>query len=187
MTLTQIVKATYAMVGQPIDDFQLAITVDKLKDYPFEDVSAALSRCQDELRRLTFADILDRLPGGHPGPEQAWALMAQAMHDESVSLIWSDEMREAYGAAHMVADDPIAARMTFKEVYTKAIAIARSQRVPITWTLSKGSDKAMLEAVIIQGVKEGKLLPEYAQRQLPNFTDSEARQMLAQYAPNLLT
>lgn len=188
MTLTEYVKGTYAMIGQEISDLQLAMTVEKLGGYPEDAVRKALSRAQDECKRITYTDILDRIPGGHPGPEEAWATIAKAMKNEALSLIWSDEMREAYGVANGVSDDPVQARMAFKETYSKAVAEARATRKPLTWTLSKGTDKAMLELVLTEGVKAGKLTAAYAKRQLPylDLSEGEAVRVIQSVSPRLL-
>jgi len=187
MTLTEAVKVTYDMIGCPISDLQLAVTVDDLTHYPEAAVLVALSRCRKELKRsLALVDILDRIPGGHPGVEQAWAMVSQAMHDESRSLVWSDEMREAYGAAHLVGEDAVAARMTFKEVYGRAVNEARNANRPIAWTLSKGTDKVLADAAIQLGLQEGKLSLEYSQRLLSEPSNQEAFALLNQLAPKLL-
>lgn len=187
MTLIEAVKGTYAMVGQELSDLQLAMTVEKLKDYPVQDVITALSRCQDQLKKMTFTDILDRLPGGHPGPEEAWATIAKAMSDESRTLVWSDEMREAYGVARGCSEDEVAARMAFKETYTRAVSEARGAGRFPSWSVSKGTDKADQERAILEGVKQGRLTLEYAQRLLPHATDPQLTAQLAALCPRLLS
>lgn len=189
MTVQEALMVTFEAVNDKKSDLAIAQIVTDLAGYPADDVLTALSRCRKELRRITLSDILDRIPGGHPGPEQAWALCSQAMHDETRSLIWSDEMREAYAAASAVDDDPVAARMAFKEVYMKAVAQSRDAQTPITWTLSRGTDTALLELVVSEGVKAGQLTPAYAQRLLPqhNLTELQALQLTESVAPRLLT
>src|SRR4029077_12716680 len=120
-------------------------------------VLAALSRCRKELRKLTLVDILDRLPGGHPGPEEAWATISKAMKNETVSMIWTDEMREAYGISLGIVGDEVAARMAFKESYTLAVSKARNERRAPSWSVSRGTDKVLLESVLALGVQQGKI------------------------------
>jgi hypothetical protein len=188
MTIAQALTLAFQFVNQPMADLAIAEMAQELEGYPQAHVLAALKRCRKELKAIRYGDILDRLPGGHPGPEQAWALTRQAMHDETRSLIWSDEMREAYLAAHAVDDDDVAARMTFKEVYQQAVSASREAKRPIVWTLSKGTDKALLEAVVLEGVKAGQLTAEYAQRQLPNhdLPALQALQLVESMAPRML-
>jgi len=186
MTLTEAVKATYEVVGQSTTDLQLAMTIEELSGYPIASVLAALSRCRRELRKLTLADILDRIPGGHPGPEEAWATIAKGMADESRTLIWSDEMREAYGVARGCSEDEVAARMAFKETYTRAVSEARSAGKSPHWSVSQGTDKADRERAILEGVKKGQLSASYTQRLLPSPEDPQTVTLLASLTPRLL-
>lgn len=140
MTLTEAVKGTYAVIGQSMTDTELAMIVSDLSAYPPEGVLSALARCRRELKRITLAEIIDRIPGGHPGPEEAWALVSKSMQNEAVSIVWTDEMREAAGVAMAVQDDLVAARMAFKEAYTRIVSEARAQRKAPKWTASLGWD-----------------------------------------------
>ena len=187
--IVQALTLTYAAMGQSLSDAAIEMAMQDLSAYEEADILLALRSCRKGLRRIAFVDILDRLPGGHPGPEQAWAMIACAMNDERQSLIWSDEMREAYGAALGVRNDDVASRMTFKEVYQLAVRNAREEKRPILWTLSKGTDKSLLELVIVEGVKDGKLTPEYAQRQIPHLVLSELEvlRIVNQVSPRLLS
>ncbi len=73
MELAKAVAATFAVVGQEMPDIGLATIVSELQEYPLGDVLKALARCRKELRKITLADIIDRIPSGHPGIEEAWA------------------------------------------------------------------------------------------------------------------
>lgn len=187
MNIAQALTVAFQFVGQPMPDVAIAEMAQDLTSYQESDVLAALKRCRSELKSIKFSDILDRLPGGHPGPEEAWATIASAMRDESRSLIWSDEMREAYGLANNVGDDPVQARMVFKEIYTKAVSEARAQQKKPCWSVSRGTDKADHERVISEGLRKGQLTTDYAQRLLPHPDDPQlAARLLEQVAPRLL-
>lgn len=167
MTLAEAVKGTYAAVGQEMTDMQLALTVADLSEYPPENVLMALTRCRRELRRISLADILDRIPGGRPGVEEAWAIVSQTLKNEQVSIVWTDEMRIASGVAAMLASDPIAARMAFKEKYTELVHLARVEQVPITWTVSLGWEKAGREVALQEAVQKNQISAAHAARLLP--------------------
>ena len=128
MKLHEAVTVTFAAVGQEMSDAAIALIARDLAEYPLPGVFASLARCRKELRRITLADILERIPGGHPGPEEAWGVIARALSDERVTVVWTDEMRQAFGAALNLSDDPIAARMAFKEVYVRLVNEARAER-----------------------------------------------------------
>ena len=167
MTLIEAVKVTYAMLNQDVTDIQVAATVEKLKGYPVPDVQVALSRCQDELRKMSFADILDRLPGGHPGPEVAWATIARSMGNEAITLIWTDQMREAYGVASQLSDDPVQARMAFKEQYQDSVKHSRQMGTKPIWTVSLGHDVAGREVAVSEAVAKGQITYEHAKTLVP--------------------
>lgn len=140
MTLTEAVKGTYAVIGQAMTDTELAMIVSDLAMYPPEGVLMALTRCRRELKRITLAEIIERIPGGHPGPEEAWGLVSKSLKNEAVSIVWTELMREAMGVAFALSDDPVAARMAFKETYQRVVSEARAQRKPPVWSASLGWD-----------------------------------------------
>ena len=189
--MSELIKAiavTAELMGTDWSETAARGVAEELAQYPLESVKVSLSRCRKELKsKLSLMDILDRLPGGHPGPEEAWATIAKAMSDESRTLVWSDEMREAYGVARGCSEDEVAARMAFKETYTRAVSEARGAGRKPSWSVSKGTDKADQERAILEGVKQGRLMLEYAQRLLPHATDPQLTAQLAALCPRLLS
>lgn len=167
MTLLEMIRGTYATVGHEMTDLQLEMILSDLTDYPIADVAQALTRCRRELRRLTLADILDRIPGGRPGPEEAWATVSQCMTNEQISVVWTDEMREAYGVAAPLANDPIAARMAFREKYIALVTEARATRDPIRWSVSLGHDKYQRELAVQEAMRRNQISAAHAQALLP--------------------
>lgn len=177
MTLIEAVKGTYAVIGQSMTDTELAMVVSDLSVYPPASVLTALTRCRRELKRITLSDIIDRIPGGNPGVEEAWALVSSIMRDEQGSIVWTEEMRTAYGVAATLADDPIAARMAFKESYLSQVGEARAKGQLVKWSASLGWDKQRREAVLCEAVEKGRLTHEEATRHhpgiaLPNHSES---------------
>ncbi len=158
--LYQHLLATYAAVDQPMSDIALkAIAVD-LQHYELDAVAKALARCRKELRRITLADIIERIDGEHPGPESAWATVSQAIGNESISLVLTDEMAEAYGVARSLSDDPVAARMAFKEHYQRAVSKARAEGKRPEWFPSLGTDPAGRHDVITKAIQMNALTSE---------------------------
>ena len=187
MKLHEALAGTYAVIGQPLTDAQLAILTEDLEAYPLPDVMAALTRCRKELRKVTLVDILDRLPQSHPGPEEAWSIVSSGMRDESSTIVWTEEMRHAFGIAHAIADDPVAARMAFKEQYAILRSEARAVGEKPKWSVSLGSDRAGRELAITEGVKQGRLTVEYAQKLLPHPDDPQTVALLESLCPRLLS
>lgn len=139
----------------------------ELSAYPEADVLGAIRKCQGELtRRVTLADILDRIPSQHPGVEEAWALVSQTMNNEYVSIVWTEQMSKAYGAARAVQNDKIAARMAFKEVYSRELREARANHVFPKWSISLGYDPIMREECIREAAQKNLIGQAHAARLL---------------------
>lgn len=139
----------------------------ELRAYPERDVLQGIRRCQLELRgRVALADILDRMPCQHPGVEQAWGLVSKVMRSEAVSICWTDEMREAYGAAAPLADDLVAARMAFKECYVQLVSAARASRKVPCWSVSLGYDRTLRDECVRHAADRNLIAADYAQKLL---------------------
>lgn len=135
----------------------------ELSAYPEQDVLMAIRRCQTELRaRVSLADILDRLPNDRPGVEEAWSLVSKVLGNDYASICWTDEMRQAYGAAAPLVDDPVSARMAFKEKYGSLVREARATRKPVSWAVSPGWDKALREECAIEAARKNLISKQYA-------------------------
>ena len=186
MDLIESLKGTYAVMGQEITDLGLQIMAEDLALYPVPAIQIALSRCRKELRKLTLSDVLDRLPDGHPGVEEAWSIVSKGMTDGGATIIWTDEMREAYGVALQVDNDQVAARMAFKETYLHLIQDARASARSPTWCVSLGSDKLGRAPALLAGVEKGRVAPAYAQQFLGSPAQATAAQFLAEHFPQLL-
>lgn len=170
MDLITAVKATYEVVGQEISDLAIQAIVTELKQHDLQHVLVALTRCRKELRRITLADILDRVPGGHPGAEEAWSIVSPCLMNEDMSVVWTGEMAEAFGVARRLSDDPVAARLAFKEAYTALTQKARAGNARPQWRVSLGYDACQRASAIQEAVEKGRLSLEMAQKYLPNLT-----------------
>lgn len=180
MTLTEAVKATYAAIGQSMTDIELALIVADLSTYQPAAVMTALTRCRRELKRLTPSDIIDRMPGAHPGAEEAWSMLQAAIGNEAATIVWTEEMREAYGVVAPLADDPIAARMAFKETYGRLVGEARARGQLVRWSVSLGHDPHQRQSAIEAAVAAGRLTHEEGRRMCPALppATTEAVRML---------
>lgn len=114
------------------------------------------------------SELLDRVRemDGRPGPEEAWAAIPT---DEGASVVWTDEMAEAFSVANpLIQDgDKIAARMAFTERYRVLVREAREIGKPVRWTPSLGHDANEREGVLLEAVRRNRLTVEHAQRLLP--------------------
>ena len=124
---------------------------------------------------MSLVDIIRRIPDSHPGPEEAWGCVSRGLNDEGPTLIYTEQMREAFSSALQLSDDPIAARMLFKEVYTRLIgeAMARGNVSP-RWVASLGWDKSGRELALLDAVEKGRLGAKHViENLLPHHCDHE--------------
>lgn len=109
------------------------------------------------------ADIIAQLDGlaaddGRPGADEAWAIALRAA-DESQTLVWTDEMAQAWGIARTVlnAGDEVGARVAFRDAYNRIVDAARRERTPVHWDASLGFDQSTRSDVIREAVALGRL------------------------------
>jgi hypothetical protein len=168
--LIQAVAVTAELTGTELSRAAAKVMVEDLSAYPHGQVTGALTRCRKELRgKLTIAEVLARLDDGRPAPDEAWAMCPKS---EAESVVWTDEMAEAFGiAAPLVeADDLIAARMAFREAYTAAVQRARDAHTSPRWWPSLGTDRGGRDQALRMAVARNRISAEQAARLLPGFS-----------------
>lgn len=186
--MSKVVEAlgvTYAAVGQEISDAAMMIIAKDLSAYAEADVLEALSRCRRELRRIALVDILERMPGGHPGPEEAWAIVAPALADERVTFVQTDQIANAFGVALHLADNPIAARMAFMERYRDELRKARNAGETAIWRPSLGWDREGREGPLAEAVRLGRLGADHVAGLLPNWEASDCMDIVKTMAESM--
>lgn len=167
--LIQAVAVTAELCGRTFSEGAARMFVQDLSGFPEAAVLKSLARCRREVKgMLTIQDVVSRIDDGRPGVEEAWAQMP---FDESQSVVWTDEMASAFGVALPLLEvgDKIAARMAFKEAYTRLIGESRDAGRPVRWTPSLGFDKNGHAAVLSEAVLKGRLTYEHAQDLCPKL------------------
>lgn len=170
MHSSNVLKAvcvTAELCGRTFTEAAARVFCDDLAAYPEEAVLSALSRCRREVKgQLTTQDVISRLDDGRPGVEEAWAMIPSGEDD---TIVWTAEMAEAHAAcAPLLAEgDRIAARMTFKEVYAKAVTRAVSAGDPVQWSASLGWDLEKRKRALTAAVEAGKLPALVAREECP--------------------
>lgn len=147
---------------------QKAIFFRALSDFSIAQVRKAFDGHVKDAQRGRFAplpaDIVAQIEGaktdGRPGPEEAWSVALSAA-DEAKSLVWTDEMAQAWGICKAVFDtgDQIGARMAFKEAYARLVTESRAHGVAVKWTASLGHDANGRDEVIERAQLAGLLPP----------------------------
>lgn len=139
-----------------------------LERYDMADVRRALSDYIQDPAGGRFppkpADLIGRMQAhdGWLGAEEAWAIVSPTLTDESITVFWTQPMQEAFGVALTLADDPVAARMAFKEVYTRKVQEWRQLGAAPKWQMSPGTDRLMRDGAIQEAVRLGRLPAENA-------------------------
>lgn len=165
--LYEAVAVTLELTGTALSEVAARIMAEDLARYPEAQVMGALTRCRRELKgRLTIADVISRLDDGRPGVEEAWAMLPK---DEQTTAVWTVEMSQANAVVHDLLDrgDEVAARMAFKEAYSKACQLARDRGEPVSWSATLGWDKGGRESVLKAAVVAGRLSREQISIYLP--------------------
>ena len=111
--------------------------------------------------------ILDRIkPDGRPGADEAWAMIP---HDEYASVVMTEEMDEAMHVAYQLIDagDKVAARMAFKEAYTRIVDQNKLAGIGPKWFPSLGHDKEGRDIALAEAVRLGRLGVDHAIGLLP--------------------
>ena len=164
--LYKALAVTAEVTGATPTEAAIRLMAERLAGYQAEVVVRALERCQTELRGpLTLGSILDRLEDGHLGPEEAWAMVARVEEEDTV--VWTDQMSVAWGAARSVLPDRVAARMAFLEAYRRELAQAGQRGDRPHWWASLGWAAGKRLGPIADAVACGRLTGEVAQKMLP--------------------
>lgn len=166
-TFSEIIKGTAGAYGREVSPIVMRMFWGVLSKYEIHQVEAAFSSHLQTSRFMpTIAEIVERIEmmsgqAARPGPDEAWAMIPK---DEQSSQVVTQEMLGAYGvAAHMIHDgDLIAARMAFKDAYTRLCEESKTKGRPVEWVLSRGWDKETLGQAVSEAVRLGRMTPEKA-------------------------
>lgn len=168
MNLEEYLDGLASLHGKALNATAARIFLDALSGYPEQAVLHALSRCTRELKTFpTIAEVISRIDDGHLDVEQAWALVPKT---EAETAVWTEEIKSAfYACCSLIDEDLVAARMAFKEAYTKALLEARSNRKPPLWCVTLGHDKSRQIRSLEEAVRTGRITATEAQAVLPDM------------------
>ncbi len=164
---------TFEVYGTKLTPASIMIWANSMDKYSFSDLKNALSY---HIQSSPFApkpsDLIHIIQAqdGRPSADEAWGMIPR---NESVSAILSQEMLTAMAAAQPLLNegDQVAARMAFKEAYTRLVTVARNNSIPVEWFPSLGDDKFGREAVIKEAVRLGRISETHAQRLIPQISN----------------
>lgn len=167
------IAVTAELTGTELSATALRVMDADLAAYPEAAVLRALDRCRKELKgRLTLSAVLERVEeeDGRPGADEAWSI-ALASADEAETVVWTEEMAQAFGVAQPVleARDKVGARMAFREAYERIVRDARAAGVPCRWTVSIGQDAERRAVALQAAVMQKRLAPAAVTQYLPHI------------------
>lgn len=166
--LLQAIAVTAELTGTELSEIAARVMAEDLTAYPENQVLGALVRCRKELRgRMAVADVIKRLDDGRPGAEEAWAICSVSLGDEGATIVWTEEMQQAFGVACALGDDHVAARMAFKESYENNVLAARDIGKPVRWIPSLGWRTQDRVQPLVDAMEKGRLSVANVQHFLP--------------------
>jgi hypothetical protein len=171
MRVIQQLCATAEVLGQEIKPTTAAMMAEDLARYPLDVIERSLSRLRSSSEgRLTLKAIVDVIEegAGRLTANEAWAVALGAL-DESATVIWTDEIAQAWAVARPIMDagDKIGARMAFIPAYDRLVKHAREEGRPVRWTPSLGWDESQRVQAINRAADAGLLSAPEAQLYLP--------------------
>lgn len=170
----EALAVTAELMGNEISPPAAQVMYSDLSVYDEGLVMDALVRVRREVKgRLCIADIIDRIDDGRPGVEEAWAMMP---FSELTTVVWTDEMQRAFSVCYSLLDagDMVAARMAFKEAYSKEIRKAKTDGRVAVWNISLGHDYQGRESVIKEAFAKGLISASSAKAIGFTFDDTPA-------------
>lgn len=178
--LIESISLTAELCGKALSPAAAELLANDLADFDEGAVLAALSRCRKELQGpLKLHDILVHIDDGRPDADEAWAMMPRS---ELTSVVWTDEMAQAWGVAlpMLNAGDAGGARAAFRDTYAKAVLEARIRHTPPHWTPSLGSDVTSRKRVLLEALEKHRLSAAHVEQLLPvGVPTAEAKEIMA--------
>lgn len=153
---------------EDISPARLAMFCEDLKTYEIEAVRKAwVVYRRDPKNKFmpTPAQIVENFQDGRPTAQEAWALIPK---DESGSVVWSEEMRLAFGDSHqLIRSNPNGAFFVFRDSYDRRVRAARNSNQPPRWSPTFGDSKSGRASALKEAVDRGRIPISQAKNLLP--------------------
>lgn len=152
-----VFNAACVTYNRETSELHIKIFFDVLSEFDIASVEKAFYK---HLQTSKFfpvpADICNLIPNAnskHVGADEAWAIAIKA-YDQSETVIVTDEIMEAAGVAESLYEtDKVAARMAFKDAYTRIVASASD---PV-WRIDTGTSKTLRIAAVKAAIDSGRI------------------------------
>jgi hypothetical protein len=168
-----LLVGTFEVYGTKLTAAAIMIWANSMERYSLVSLKAALSyHIQNSPYAPKPSDLIHIMQAhdGRPSADEAWAMIPR---NESASAVLSQEMLTAMQSAQPLLNenDQVAARMAFKESYSRLVNESRQTSRPVEWFPSLGDDKYGREAVIQEAVRLGRISAIHGKKLLPQITN----------------
>jgi hypothetical protein len=170
----KLLAEVFAGYGKSLTDAkEIGLWFKQLSPFPPATIRKAFEAYRME--RPDFAPVPNgivarcKLLDGRPDENEAWAV-AITSQDERETVVWTNEMAEAFGLARPLLDagDEIGARMAFKDAYKRLVDDARASNKPVQWSVSAGWDASRRQIAVEKAIVAGLLAGPQPHLALPN-------------------
>ncbi len=122
--IEDLLGLTAEAMGSRLSPEAILLMAGDLEPYPPEEVIEAIRRCRTECKRLTMADILDRVPSYQarkmPTADEAWEkALASRMWDEDETVILPNAIFRSFPMTIWKQGDRVGARRAFIDRYNR--------------------------------------------------------------------
>jgi len=169
----KMMQATLAIYEKTATTETVGLWWNLLAGYELPDVEQAFGqylKCAEGRfapKPASIIEIIDAMrPDGRLGADEAWAMIPM---DEYASAVMTQEMSEALSVARPLLEsgDKIAARMAFKESYSRIVEANKRNGIKPSWFPSLGQGKEGRDAALAEAVRLGRLSADHAISLLP--------------------
>lgn len=185
--ILQLLAATAQLMDATLSPQSLAVMASDFSGYDRKMMEIALKNVRMNHTRFSPAAIkieLDKLDKNKRiGADEAWAMIP---HNEYDSVVWTNEMAEAYNTCYRLVEDGdmVAARMAFKSAYERITSDNKSNGINPVWQASLGSDIEGREKAINEAKRLGRLSESHANTLLPYRPSEQLTNAVALLANN---
>lgn len=173
-----LIAGTADIVGQSLNQTAIALMVEDLSEWDFNEIQAALNACRREVKgRLSLKDIIDRLPkkGDElPTADEMWGAIYNFCTDERKSFVLPEMAFKALestngGIWELINDgDKTGARMAFKAAYER---LSQGFNGKVQYSVRLGTDRENQAYAIKTAYLENKITKSTALSFLPEIDE----------------
>lgn len=172
------IEMTAEISGNPFKPQVIALMVEDLAEWEFNDIQVALNACRREVKgRLSLKDIIDRLPkkGDElPTADELWGQILEYLTDENKTFVLPEmafiALESTHGGIYKLAmsGDKTGARMAFKAAYER---LSQGYNGKVNYKVRLGLDKENQAAAVKTAYLENKITKQMALAFFPELDE----------------